>query len=168
MKKNLDIVVINLLTVILGIIFYLCFGYKVEILAAIIAIGISLSLGLRQYEMENDRIFKELFIAFNEKYDTKFNGRLNEIDEKYKKENDYALTSIEISLVIDYFNLCAEEYLWYTKKRIPKIVWNSWENGMVYYLNIKPINDILIMEKNQPDSYYGLFSKIGGRLKNWK
>ena len=115
MKKHIDIIVF-LLIVTLGIISYLCLEYKVEILAVIIATAISLYLGLRQYGIENDRIFKDLFISFNEKYDTKFNKTLNEIDNKIQKTNDYKLTNDEINLIIDYFNLCAEEYLWYTKK----------------------------------------------------
>jgi hypothetical protein len=32
--------------------------------------------------IENDKIFKELFISFNQKYDEKFNNSLNEIVAK--------------------------------------------------------------------------------------
>mgnify|MGYP003634328778 FL=1 len=31
-------------------------------------------------------------------------------------------------LIVDYFNSCNEEYLWKTKDRIPKEIWQSWEN----------------------------------------
>jgi hypothetical protein len=34
------------------------------------------------------------------------------------------------NLVIDYFNLCAEEFLWYKKNRIPNDVWSAWKSGI--------------------------------------
>lgn len=44
--------------------------------------------------------------------------------------------------------------------------WDSWENGMVYYLNKPIINQVILKEKGQKDSYYGLFDKIEKRIKN--
>jgi hypothetical protein len=32
--------------------------------------------------------------------------------------------------VIDYFNLCAEEYFWFKKGRIDEKIWKSWQAGM--------------------------------------
>jgi len=70
--------------------------------------------------------------------------------------------------VIDYLNFCSEEYLWYTKGRIPDMVWTSWENGMIYFFNLPPINGIIISQNSQKTSYYGLFDKISKRIHNWK
>ena len=70
------------------------------------------------------------------------------------KENDRLL-------IIDYLNFCSEEYLWYDKGRIPENVWQSWENGMLYFLNLKPINQIVQSQNKQKNSYYGLFEKLG-------
>ena len=63
--------------------------------------------------------------------------------------------------VIDYLNFCSEEYLWYDNGRIPENVWQSWENGMLYFLNLKPINQIVQSQNKQKNSYYGLFEKLG-------
>ena len=150
----------------IGIGLYFLTNERIEILGAVIATGISLSLGIRQYKTENDKIFKQLFIEFNTKYDSKFNDKLDEIVEESEKNEDYELSSENEKLIVDYLNFCAEEYLWKTKDRIPKRVWDSWENGMIYYLNKPIINKVIIKEKGQKDSYYGLFEKIEKRIKN--
>jgi len=165
MKKYLDLISINVIFLIIGIVLYCLTNKTIEILGAIIATGISLSLGIRQYKTENDKIFKELFTEFNSKYDRKFNNELETIVENYQQIEDYKLTQEQGKLIIDYLNFCAEEYLWKTKDRIPDEVWKSWENGMIYYLNNPLINEIFIREKGQKDSYYGLYAKIEKRLK---
>src|SRR5690606_14686160 len=104
---------------------------------------ISLSLGIRQYKTENDKLFKELFTEFNTKYDLKFNNTLEEIVKNSELDKNYQLSSENEKLIVDYLNFCAEEYLWTTKERIPKSVWKSWENGMLYYLNNPIINKVV-------------------------
>ncbi|MBC7557132.1 MAG: hypothetical protein H7195_09260 [Chryseobacterium sp.] len=164
-KKYSDLYIINSLTTVLGIIFYLV-DKKPEIPIAIFATGISISFGFRQYKIENDKMFKELFLMFNEKYDRKFNDRLNKIDEKTIENSEYELSWKESQLVIDYLNLCAEKYLWYTKDRIDEVAWLSWEKGMKYYLEINPIKKCVQKQKNQKDSYYGLFEKLNLNLNH--
>lgn len=164
LRKYLDIILINLIAMLLGIgLFYLS-NEKVEVLGAVIATGISLSLGIRQYKTENDKLFKELFTEFNTKYDLKFNNTLEEIVKNSELDKNYQLSSENEKLIVDYLNFCAEEYLWTTKERIPKSVWKSWENGMLYYLNNPIINKVVNQQKGQKDSYYGLFQKIEKRL----
>lgn len=166
LKRNIDIILINVLTLVVILFLYYNVNIAKEILAAIFGIGISLSLGTLQYKIENDKVFNQLFKEFNNKYDMKFNDKLNEIDNSYNTNNDYIIRNEDIPLIIDYLNFCSEEYLWYTKGRIPKNVWKSWENGMLYFLNLEPINKIIQTQKNQKTSYYGLFTKIEKRLKN--
>ncbi len=161
MRKYLDILVINLCSLGIGLGFYYLSGKHIEVLGAVIATGISLSLGIRQYKTENDKIFNELFLEFNTKYDTKFNEILDDI-----VINCETLSPDQEKIVVDYINFCAEEYLWKTKDRIPSEVWKSWENGMVYYLNNPLINGIVVKEKGQSDSYYGLFAQLNNRVDN--
>ena len=166
LKRNMEIILINIIT--LGVIISLFYTFIIakEILAAIFGVGISLSLGTLQHKIENDRIFNQLFKEFNKKYDEKFNDKLNEIDNSFKTNNNYKIKNEDVPLIIDYLNFCSEEYLWYTKGRIPKNVWESWENGMLYFLNLDPMHLIIQTQKEQKNSYYGLFSKIEKRLKN--
>lgn len=63
---------------------FLYYVNKIEIIEAILATDISISFGVRQYKMENDKMFKELFESFNNKYDNKFNDSLNKIDKEIK------------------------------------------------------------------------------------
>lgn len=167
MRKNyFGILLVNAISISLGMVFFFCLGEKVEILGAIIATGITLSLGIRQSNTENDKLFKELFIEFNSKYDIKFNDELQLIVEKYETDANYKMTPLQEKLIVDYLNFCAEEYLWRTLGRIPNNVWDSWENGMIYYLNKPLINEVVIKEKGQKDSYYGLYKKLEKRIKN--
>ena len=160
MKKYADIFLINLTAIGIAILLYYILKEKSEIPIAIIATGISISFGIRQSKIENDKIFKELFISFNRKYDKKFNNLLNEIVAKSVNDRKYELSRKEVKLVIDYLNFCAEEYLWYLKGRIDEAVWQSWENGMKYYLCNSSILPLVNKEKKQKDSYYGLFEKL--------
>lgn len=149
---------------ILGVTLFLI-NDKIEIFSAIIAIGISLSIGIKQFQIENDKMFKELFSHFTNKYDKKFNHELTKITASNKAVGE--LSSDEKFILIDYLNFCAEEYLWYTKNRIDKRVWDSWRNGMLYFLNQPIINEYVLKEKGQENSYYGLFSNIKNNLNNW-
>lgn len=166
MRKYNDIILINVISMFIGIGLYFLTNERIEILGAVIATGISLSLGIRQYKTENDKIFKQLFTEFNTKYDNKFNDKLDEIVDDSFNDKNYSLSLEDEKLIVDYLNFCSEEYLWNTKDRIPKKVWDSWENGMVYYLNQPIINKVIVKEKRQKDSYYGLFEKISERIDN--
>ena len=159
-KKHPDLIFINGISIIISLVIYFQFGKKPEISIAIIATGISITFGLRQYNIENDKMFKELFSSFNQKYDEKFNDTLNDIEYKTKENKNYKLTISESKLLNDYLNLCAEEYLWFSKGRIDNSVWQSWENGMKYYLNIPSIKGFVKEQELQKDSYYGLFEKL--------
>ncbi|SHM40878.1 hypothetical protein [Flavobacterium xanthum] len=164
-KRYSDLLLINVGTLVISICLFYFLGNKLEIIGAVLATGISISIGVRQYKMENDKMFKELFESFNKKYDCKFNNKFNEIDELLSKDANFTLKDEKDRLlIIDYLNFCSEEYLWYTKGRIPEIVWDSWENGMLYFLNLSPINQIIQNQKAQKNSYYGLFEEFGKKL----
>ncbi|MGK4568176.1 hypothetical protein [Flavobacterium sp. 3HN19-14] len=144
----------------LGIAVFYYLDRKLELLIAIFGGGISIAFSLRQDRIENDKMFKELFIMYNEKYDQKFNNCLNEIENEIFENPNYKLSDKQVSIVIDYLNLCAEEYLWFTKGRIDKSAWNSWERGIKHYLNISAIKKVVQNEKKQKDSYYGIFEYL--------
>ena len=165
MTKYLTFVLINLLALTIGLIVFHKYG-KIEVLAAIMATGISLSLGLQKSKIENDIIFKQLFVEFNRRYDRLFNEKLRDIVNKQNADKNATLTEEESNLIIDYLNLCSEEYLWKTLHRIPNKVWIAWKNGMIYYLNQPIINPLVLKEKAQKNSYYGLFEELNNKIKN--
>ena len=59
----------------------------------------------------------------------------------------------------DYFNLCAEEYLFNKEGRILPDAWRAWCKGMTYHIEHKNIIDHWKREE-QSDSYYGLTLEI--------
>ncbi len=134
-------------------------------LGMIVALS-TLYYGFLVYKIEDDKMFKDLFESFNNKYDNKFNDFLNEI----RSNKSIEINAEKKDKIIDYFNLSAEEYLWYRKGRIPNDVWKAWESGMVDNINLPQILKIFIEEtktENGKESYYGLYEKIEPRLKKY-
>jgi ABC-type multidrug transport system fused ATPase/permease subunit len=118
--------------------------------ATVVGTLLTLIFFLQKQALEELRLFRELFKEFNERYD-KINENLSQIAEaKNSKINEQ-----DKKLLIDYFNLCAEEYLYYTKGYIDPVVWRAWHNGMKAIINVQHIRDVWNSEK-QTDSYYGL------------
>ncbi len=111
-------------------------------------------------QLAHDQMMKELFADFNTRY-SKLNNALFEIEEKYKSTDQLNRAPNATFLkqtVLDYFNLCAEEFYWYYHKgRIDKIIWNSWHSGMIYWHdNVEAIRDMwkAEVEANGKSSYY--------------
>jgi hypothetical protein len=65
------------------------------------------------------------------------------------------------NVIQDYLNLCAEEYFWFKKNRIPTEVWDSWLAGIYFYLkdtdSNNDIREYFLKEKDYNKSYYNLF-----------
>lgn len=133
--------------------YYLCI--EESVLIPLTGALITLFVGLFNFEIANDKLFKELFQEFNNKYDSKFNNRLNQIIDN--KEFDEIKDK---PLIVDYLNFCAEEYLWHSKGRIEPKVWKNWKNGMDYFMKNEHFRKIAWSEiNNNNDSYYDFFKK---------
>ncbi|UGS22238.1 hypothetical protein [Flavobacterium cyclinae] len=141
--------------------------YNTEIIASLINAGATLLIGLvvaqisqsynkNSSRMEHDRLSKELFKEFNERYD-KINHSLNKISKECKNLKDLEKNPKLESKLNDFFNLCAEEYYWYKKGRIDKDIWSAWEDGMNdWYNNVDVIREAWEAEikKRGCKSYY--------------
>lgn len=111
--------------------------YITKIIQTTLFLGIlgsiaTLYFGSLKYKIERDILFKELFKTFNERYDSKLNDLIN----SFRNDEQRKITVSERNLIIDYFNLCAEEFLWYKKKRLPEDVWKAWKAGILENLKI--------------------------------
>ena len=112
-----------------------------SIILAIVAAYLASRHNKLSRELSNDNLQKQLFTEFNSRYDN-----MNDIIQfvlDFSKEDsvkfleskndegfgDYNKAFIKFK-INDYFNLCAEEYYWYSKKRIDDRIWNSWKKGM--------------------------------------
>ena len=140
-KQNYEIVVTAIAFAIV-IIVYLCGNFDNSLFLGALGIIATFYFGVLKYKIENDKMFQELFISFNNRYETKFNDLINTLrgnpenalDEDGKKDNE--------NLIIDYFNLCAEEYLWYSKNRVPKSVWDAWIAGIKENLEVDQVRKV--------------------------
>ena len=110
---------------------------------------------LHQQHLEKARFFKELVTEFNQRYDSMNNelfsilGKSEPFDPKKQR------------VFVDYFNLCAEEFLFYEAGYIDERVWNAWYNGMKQFGRDMRISEIWKQEIHT-DSYYGFKFPIDG------
>ena len=115
---------------------------------------------------DDEMFFKELFKDFNGRYDSHMNDMFNDLRSR---ESTGELMKTELSdseklIIIDYFNMCSEQYFWYTKKRILPEVWSAWEAGMLANLSLKPVLLVFNDEKKDSKSYYGFIEYISKPL----
>ena len=140
------------LTVFLGSVVSFLFGSLTwQGLVAIEAGVVSFALGLQKQQLEEMRLFKELFETFNKRYDSQ-NEELNGI---FRHPPETPLTEHEIDALFNYFNLCAEEYFYFKEGFIHPAVWQAWKNGMKYFRQ-NPRIKLRWDEELRTDSYYRL------------
>lgn len=99
--------------------------------------------------LHQTQFFNELFHRFNNKYDS-LNEKLDKIIH-----SESALTPEQQRTLVDYFNLCAEEYMFYKSGHIDSNAWKSWNAGMRYYFSNAKIGEFWRQEL-KTNSYYGL------------
>ncbi len=102
-----------------------------------------------QHKSNTDR-FVALFKEFNSRFDT-LNDDLNRIREL---SPNTLLEPKDKQRLYDYFNLCAEEYLYFKSGYVDAEVWSSWLRGMAHFASSDAIRQIWDKELQQ-GSYYG-------------
>ena len=102
----------------------------------------------QQQDLEKTRFFFELFNRFNERY----NVLNDDLDRIARQEG--RLDASDRQIVVDYFNLCAEEFMFYRRGYIPVDVWAAWSNGIRYYKGI-PRFVTAWREECSTNSHYG-------------
>lgn len=105
---------------------------------------------IQKQKLDEMRLHHDLFKDFNARYDG-LNDKLIKITKETKSE----ISFVDHLTIIDYFNLCGEEYFYYSKGYIDPIVWKAWKKGMEEYIAIPAIGAVWQKEKTK-DSYYGL------------
>jgi hypothetical protein len=98
----------------------------------------------------NTERFVGLFRDFNARYD----GINDELNRLLLRDADLLLTSTDKQLLYDYFNLCAEEYLYFKSGYIDSEVWLSWLKGMKLFISDAKIRELWQKEIDS-GSYYG-------------
>ncbi len=167
-SRFIDFILDHLLLIIffsfVGVIFFYFFGLsaaenRFEIIIGVILLYSGIVYNLVSYKIANDQFFKSLFTEFNSRYD-----KLNEDLKAIRNNNFNKKNKNKESIIIDYLNLCAEEYFWYKKRRINQKVWASWEKGIEYYLFHDSFVEIVINQLEEKNSYYGFFDFVENNL----
>lgn len=119
-------------------------------LAPFLAVVLSGLYFSQKQKLEELKTFRELFESCNQRYD-----QMNhELDEIYATQEG-PLSEAEQRTLADYFNLCAEEYLYFSKGYIFPEVWRAWYNGMLFFLENPRIKAFWESECAS-NSHYGL------------
>jgi len=147
-RNNLPLLAL-VVTATLGWIFY--FGVDLKFTVPLLGMILSLLYFFEKQRLEEIKLFREIFAECNERYD-KMNETLNGIVDGLE---DQSLQPKERACLTDYFNLCGEEFLYYSQGYIFPSVWRAWHNGMKYYLKSPRIATFWTEEKKS-ESYYGL------------
>ena len=98
------------------------------LLISVVAIFLSNRYQKHTKKLANDKMMKELFTEFNQRYDA-INNKLDVISKlTIDQWNELSLKeqSEKEGVVIDFFNICAEEYHWHSEGRINGNIWASW------------------------------------------
>ena len=140
-------------------------GNKVTALSLTIG-AVTLYYSYLKQNIEDEMFFEKLFKDFNSRYNSQMNDLFNKlrIAEQQGSPDNSELKDSDKMIVIDYLNMCSEQYFWYTKKRILPEVWVAWEAGIIANLNLKSVKPIFTEEKEQCVSYYGFMEHIASRL----
>jgi hypothetical protein len=121
--------------------------------AAIIGGAVAVVFFCQKQKLAETALFEKLFTRFNKRYGT-LHGALQEI-----RAGRLADEAEKHKVLVKYFNLCAEEFLFYEEGRIHPVAWRSWCNGMLYYVEEEHISkqwqDEIERDLSRT-SYYGL------------
>jgi len=124
-------------------------GQRAPLVGSIIAAALGFCYFAQQQKLAEMSLFKELFTEFNRRYDN-LDERLRQIANSGKPPDEPACQAI-----IEYYNLCGEEYLFFSEGYIHREAWRSWCAGMLWYFEREPFRSMWEKE-NATNSYYGL------------
>ena len=109
---------------------------------------------LQKQQLEETRLMRELITDFNRRYGV-MHGELQRILKTGQQECPAPrLTQDEEETLVEYFNLCAEEFLFYDLGYVEPRVFATWDKGMSEYGKDQRIWEFWKRER-QSDSYYG-------------
>ncbi|WP_439479880.1 hypothetical protein [Chryseobacterium aquaticum] len=137
----------------------------VTFLIGVFTLVITIWFSTNNLKITHQKMEKELFSEFNKRYDV-FNDSLNLLDsittlEQLTETDSLIEKKTMHHLLIDYFNLCAEQYYWHREKRISAEIWKSWHSGMMYYYNKYPVVRELWAKEIKDDGYKSYYLKVG-------
>src|ERR1017187_6181495 len=120
-----------------------------EVLIAAVGGLWALAFYFHQRHAEDARFLKELMSEFNTRY-----GAMNdELQAAIWSKSEFK--EAQILKFIDYFNLCAEEWVFCELGYIQGSIWLAWNNGMRQYGKDNRVKELWLSERKN-NSYYGV------------
>lgn len=102
------------------------------LIISLVAIWLTSRYQKHTKKLANDKMMKELFTEFNQRYDV-INNKLDEVSKLTLEQWSELSPKEQLEkegVIIDFFNICAEEYHWHKEGRINGNIWESWHKGM--------------------------------------
>jgi hypothetical protein len=146
--RNFPWVAITVTAAAIALTFFLNFEDKVAVLGGVAAGVLGFCYFIQQQRLAETQLFVELFTRFNARYD-----QLNDSLAGISAGSTLGVGDRQV--VVDYLNLCAEEYLFFSQGYILPDVWQSWCRGILQYLKQEPFRSVW-REEVTSGSYYGL------------
>lgn len=133
----------------IGFVLHCYTGEQIPLIGSVVATALGFCYFVQQQRLSETALFKEIFTEFNHRYD-----QLN--DDLMKIAEGNGVVALEQrQTIVDYFNLCAEEYLFFRQGYIIPEVWRSWCRGMIFYMSKEPFKSLWEQEQLS-ESFYGL------------
>lgn len=120
-----------------------------ELLVALIGGLWAFAFFMKSRHAEDARFMKELLESFNKRYND-----MNDDLRRIQREDQRPFTPDQEDKFVDYFNLCAEEWLFWRQGYVYAPVWKAWENGMKQYAKDERVQALWLKER-KTGSYYG-------------
>jgi predicted NAD/FAD-binding protein len=122
----------------------------VATVATVVGALLSVAYFLQKQKLEEMRLFREIFKECNARYDN-MNEQLAVIASKASED----LSRQDRNQIVDYLNLCGEEYLYFKRGYVEPSVWAAWQNGMEAVVAAPSIRAVWETER-KTGSYYDL------------
>lgn len=125
------------------------------LIISLIAIWLTTRYQKHTKKLADDRMMKDLFTEFNQRYD-KINNKLDVISKMTEQEWNKLSEkerAVKAGTVIDFFNISAEEYFWHKEGRIKGNIWASWSKGMNDIFNKSKVIQTLWAEECKNEGY---------------
>jgi len=127
---------------------------RMPLIGSVVVAVLGFCYFVQQQKLSETTLFKDLFTEFNRRYDA-LNERLAEIPVPDDPQHIANMNREHRQTIVDYFNLCAEEYLFFSEGYIHCAAWRAWCSGMLWYFEREPFRTLWV-EESKTNSYYGL------------
>jgi hypothetical protein len=122
---------------------------RYTLIATVTGAALGIFYFFQKQMLDESQLFEKLFTGFNERYG-KIQSKLSHIHGGHLEDSEEVETVLN-----EYFNLCAEEYLFYVEGRIHPRAWQAWCHGMLLQLKNPLIHEYWgKLVKSQ--SHYGI------------